>query len=87
MSWTLNLNAMTMEALVALDQLDKTHVGTPNYMGVAYFWGSNGTKHYLRDATAYQRRRVHKLWLEADLDLTGETEAHYSIITKVTGLQ
>tara|TARA_B100000768_G_C11284051_1_gene380702 strand:- start:335 stop:598 length:264 start_codon:yes stop_codon:yes gene_type:complete len=87
MSWTLNLNAMTFEALVALDRLDKTHVGTPNYMGVAYFWGLNGTKHYLRDATAYQRRRVHKLWLEAGLDLTQDTEAHYSIITKVTGLQ
>ena len=86
MADNLNLNALTMEALIALDQLDKTHVGTPNYMGIAYFWG-HGTKHYLRDATYYQRRRVHRLWLEAGLDLSGETEAHYSIITKVTGLQ
>ena len=86
MSWTLNLNAMTLEALFALDQLDKTHVGTPNYMGVAYFWGSNGTKHYLRDATAYQRRRVHKLWLKAGLVLHEETLEHYKIINQVTKL-
>ena len=81
--YKINLNAVSLKAFCALDKLDKGFVGTPDYMGLAYFWGSNGCKHYLRDASIAQRKRIHRLWLEADLGLHEDTLAHYEIIGQV----
>jgi hypothetical protein len=81
--YSLNLNALTFEAISAILEADAKLVGTKHYMGVAYFWGSNGCKHYLRDASTAQRRKIHKHWLDANLDLVGETLEHYAIIQKV----
>jgi hypothetical protein len=46
-TYKIDLNVVTFDAFCALNALDKTFVGTPNYMGVAFFWG-HGVKHYLR---------------------------------------
>lgn len=63
----------------ALLRLDETLIGTPDYMGLAYFW------HYcyrfcLRDATPARRCKVHDRLLKAGLDLDGESPAHDDIM-------
>ena len=50
----------------AINNLDKDYVGTQNYMGFAYFW-DHAVKHALRDATPYQRVKVHKLFMANDI--------------------
>lgn len=74
----------TIEATGKLMALDETLVGTPHYMGVAYFW-SREYRHYLRDATAAQRCAVHDAWLKAGLELTGDSNQHMQLITNITG--
>ena len=46
----------------AIEKIDKSFVGTKHYMGLAYFW-DHEVKHWLRDATKYQRVKVHKLFI------------------------
>ena len=77
-----DLNVVTFDAFCALNALDKTFVGTPNYMGVAFFWG-HGVKHYLREASQAERRKIHKKWLAEGLDLHGESYRHHEIIRQV----
>ena len=81
--YSINLNTVSFKAFKALDDIDKKFVGTPDYMGLAYFWGCNDTKYYLREASLAQRRKIHKRWLDAGLELTGETEKHFEIIRDV----
>jgi hypothetical protein len=68
-TYKIDLNVVTFDAFCALNALDKTFVGTPNYMGVAFFWG-HGVKHYLREASQAERRKIHKKWLAEGLDYT-----------------
>lgn len=86
MTYSINIETITFDAFCKLDRLDKSLVGTPDYMGLAYFWGCNGVKHYLRDASIYQRKQIHKKWLEQGLDLLGESDAHYAVIKQVMRL-
>jgi hypothetical protein len=79
----INIDTITFKAFCALNELDKKFVGTSDYMGLASFWGCNGTKHYLRGASIYQCKKVHKKWLDAGLDLNGDTERHYEILEQV----
>ena len=79
----INIETLNLNAFRELYKLDKKFVGTSDYMGVAWFWGSNGTKHYLRDASIHQRKKIHKKWLDAGLDLHEDTERHYEIIKEV----
>jgi len=79
-TYKIDLNVITLDARIALGCLDRTFVGTPNYMGIAYFWGWNGCKFYLREASIAQRRKIHKKWLSEGLDLGEESEKHYQII-------
>ena len=62
------------------------YIGTKDYMGIAYFWGLNGIKHYLRDATFAQRKRV-SIWLKRGLDFLGETDEHYAIVKQAMRLE
>lgn len=80
----LNTNGLTFEATKALFVIDKTFIGTQDYMGVAYFWGQD-TKHWLRGATYLQRRKIHARFLKEGLWLQGGTKRHFEIICKVTG--
>jgi hypothetical protein len=80
-----DLGATTFEAHHYLRELDKTFVGTPNYMGIAWFWSQCGVKHYLRDASPIKRRKVHHKWLKAGLVLLDESDEHYRILDEVFG--
>ena len=51
-----------MAQFSAIQKLDKSYVGTSNYMGLAYFW-DHEVKHWLRDATPFQRVKVHKAFI------------------------
>jgi hypothetical protein len=52
-----------MKQFNQLNKLDKSFVGTNDYMGLAYFW-DHEVKWWLREATAYQRVKVHKLFIK-----------------------
>ena len=75
----INLNTITFEALSKLYQLDKSFVGTPNYMGMAYFWNYE-YRHYLRDMSNYRRRLVHKNGLEENVDFLEVGNRQWDII-------
>ena len=62
-------------------RLDKSFIGSSDYMGLAYFWNT-AYKHSLRGATPIQRKRVHDMLLKANLDLNGESPQHEQIITR-----
>jgi hypothetical protein len=62
-------------------ELDASFIGTPDYMGIAYFWHYD-FRHYLRDSSRYRRRLVHKHLIEAGLAPDGNTKEHESIITR-----
>ena len=86
-TYALDFNSLSSNAFSKIQELDNTFIGTPDYMGVAYFWGCHGVKHYLRDATFTERCEVHRKWLEAGLDLIAETDEHYRIITEVMNIK
>lgn len=77
-----NSSYVTVDAFNAIFKLDKTFVGTRNYLGLAYFW-AHEYRHYLRDCTMAKRRTVHKKWLQAGIDLEGVSDKHLSIIKAV----
>ena len=72
---------VTGSAYSYLHQLDKAFIGTENYLGFAYFWGQE-YKHILRDCNQKQRQRIHGSWVEAGLELLGDSPEHYAIIEK-----
>jgi hypothetical protein len=49
-----------------LRQLDKSFVGTSEYMGFAWFW-DHEIKHYMRDSTAKQKKYIHDSFLLNDV--------------------
>lgn len=74
---------LTTRAFAGLLCLDKGLVGTPDYLGIAYFWGQE-YKFYLREATPKQRKTVHDLLLAAGLALDGDSPEHEAIVKKIT---
>ena len=88
MSYFINMNTASPKATMALLELDKSFVGSKDYLGLAYFW-AHEFKHYLRDATISQRKRIHHAWLdnslsfEAGIDPGIDTSEHWKIISKV----
>jgi hypothetical protein len=77
-----NTEPLTYKATMAIYDLDKSYVGSVDYCGLAYFWHYD-YRHYLRDATQYQRRKVHKTFLELGLALDGSTKKHLDVIKSV----
>jgi hypothetical protein len=61
--------------------LDANFIGTPDYMGISYFWHYD-FRHYLRDSSRYRRRLVHKNLIAAGLDPAGNTPAHDAIVRR-----
>ena len=78
----MNLNTLTYKAYSSLYDIDQTFIGTENYMGIAYFW-HYAFRHYLRDATDYQRVRVHKAFLDHNLNVSDETVLHWQIVKNI----
>ena len=78
----LNLDSLPYGTVNRLMELDNRLVGTPNYMGLAFFWHIE-YKHYLRNCSYAHRRRIHHKLLKAGLELDGESEAHDHIVLQV----
>jgi hypothetical protein len=81
MAYHINLNKITWEATEALLKLDETFVGTPNYLGITYFWHYN-FRHYLRDTGCKSRVKIHNAFLKAGLDVGGFSVEHIKIVCK-----
>jgi hypothetical protein len=64
---------------VLLKRLDDTFIGTENYMGFAWFWGSGGAglKYYLRDTTAKQKKIIHDSFMLNNIPLNKTSAARY----------
>ena len=59
---SLNLGRITYKAHNQLAQLDRSNVGSPDYMGIAAFW-DQGFKLPLRELTPAKRRQAHEYML------------------------
>jgi len=87
-NYSINLETATGRASQAVIRLDQMFIGTPDDMGVAYFW-SHEFKHWLRACTVAERRRVHSEWLkrglsfEAGVDPVIDCTPHWKIIKRV----
>jgi len=79
----INLNNITLKAFADIYELDKSYLGTPNYLGIAYFWNYE-YRHYLRDTTNHKRKRVHDLFLREGLEVAGSSGRHLELIQYVT---
>ena len=78
---TIDLNAISTDALTAILKIDASFVGTENYMGIAYFWGQE-FKHTLREQTPAVLRRVHAKLLAAGIDIGGDGPEYAAIVNK-----
>lgn len=74
---------LTLRAFEALLTLDEKLVGTPDYMGVAYWWNER-SKYILRAASQVERKRAHDAILRAGLPLDGESDEHAEIVMRAT---
>lgn len=75
---TLELSSAMAKRLL---EMDHELIGTPDYMGGAYFWNYE-YRHTLRDASALVRVRVHDAWLAAGLPLDGKSKKHQAILSR-----
>lgn len=78
----MNLDTLTLKAYQKIYELDEKFIGTENYMGIAYFW-HYAFRHYLRDAADYQRVKVHKAFLDHNLNISDDTVLHLQIIKNI----
>ena len=69
-----------------LRRIDDAMIGTPDYMGLAY-WHAHEYKHTMREATPAQRKRAHDAILAAGLPLGGVSDDHQRIIDKHVSLR
>ena len=69
----------TYNAFKEIYQIDKKFIGTYDYMGIAYFW-SLDYKHTMRDLSEVDRRRVHNMWLDYNLDVSATSELHQELL-------
>jgi hypothetical protein len=60
---SLNLGRITAKAHNQLAALDRSNVGSPDYMGIAAFW-DQGFKLPLRELTPAKRRQAHQYMVE-----------------------
>ena len=70
---------ITLKGVHKFYTLDESFIGTVDYQGHAYFW-AHEYRHYLRDASRYQRRLIHMKLVKAGLELAGVSEEHLEII-------
>jgi len=70
---------ITQKAFDKIYLLDTKFIGTYNYMGIAYFWAID-YKHTMRDLSEADRRRVHNMWLDYNLDVSEASELHEELL-------
>jgi len=73
--------SLSSPAIQRLRAMDDAFVGTPNYMGIVYFWNIE-YKFSLRDAPPSKRIEVHNAFLKAGLDVSGVSSKHAAILRK-----
>jgi hypothetical protein len=78
----MNLGEITMQAIIEVYKVDKTFVGTKDYMGVAYFWGHE-YKHTMRNLSFAKRRKIHNLGLDRDIDFIKPNKEAWYLIAEV----
>jgi hypothetical protein len=71
---------VTFRMFCILMRIDLAMVGTPDYMGIAYFWAEE-YKHSLRGCTPRERKDAHDRLLAAGLPLDGVSDQHREIIS------
>jgi hypothetical protein len=74
-----NLGPISHTSFCALSAHDETLIGTPAYLGVAFFW-NHEYRIPMRDVSFTTRRRVHRALLTAGLALDGKSRKHQQII-------
>jgi hypothetical protein len=77
----ISLRNLSQDAFNKILALDQSFVGTPDYLGIAFFW-TYEYRHYMRDTTVTKRRRAHAALVKAGLPLMGESAAHLAIMVK-----
>ena len=77
----ININTLSEKAFSDIWNLDKSYIGTYDYLGLAYFWNME-YKHYLRDCTVASRRKVHNKLLKEGLKLDVISSQHEYIVKK-----
>jgi len=73
--------SITCDAYLALIKLDKSLIGTRNYMGFAAFWHYD-YRHYLRGASTAHRVKVHHKLSVAGLPPCGTGPEYDRIISE-----
>jgi hypothetical protein len=73
----------TPEAYERLSKLDTELVGSPDYLGLCWFW-HHDYRHNMRAATPAERRRVHAAFIKAGLDVEGTSKTHAAIVERIT---
>ncbi len=76
---TITTSHMTPEGTQKLLELDASFVGTPDYMGIAYFW-AHRYRHVLRDVSPARRRAVHAKLIKTGLAPDEESPEHDRIV-------
>jgi hypothetical protein len=74
---------MTFRMFCIMMRIDHAMVGTPDYMGIAYWWADE-YKHSLRGCTPKERKAAHDQLLAAGLPLDGVSVQHLQIISRCT---
>lgn len=74
---------MTFRMFCIMMRIDQAMIGTPDYMGIAYWW-SEEYKHSLRGCTPKERKAAHDKLLAAGLPLDGVSDQHREIISSCT---
>jgi hypothetical protein len=74
---------LTFRMHMILNRIDDAMIGTPDYMGLAYWWAEE-YKHHLRAATPGERKRAHDKLMAEGLPLDGVSDRHKEIIYAIT---
>src|SRR3990167_8775297 len=82
-TYEINKIPLTTTAFMRLLDLDEKLVETRDYMGLAYFW-AHSVKHYLREASPIQRKKIHDALLKAGKQLVEDNpdDEYLAIIKK-----
>jgi hypothetical protein len=82
MAYNINVETLPGKSFMKIIELDNTLVGSPDYMGFAFFWNYE-YRHYMRSQRPHVLRKIHNIFLDNKLDLTGESEKHFEIIKRI----
>ena len=84
MTINIDLPDVTIGAMMKLTEADRQLIGTPDYMGLAWFWKfSNPQKQVFSTASIKNRRKIHNEYLAQGLDIDGDSGIHRMIVHRI----